>query len=237
MAYSVDAQIREANKRLTADKEGEDGEAWLSSDAAKRMSLANPEAAHCRTIISKFGGTIKQGTPLAIPTQTWNEDAANNPFSFRPDSFRNRSQPTHVIVNGGIPGYRGHRPHAANWGMPHRRADRHSPFLKPYLSASGESLEEYPANAPHDTEGGARFAMPPKERMPKKMPIPGYSGHIPGTTNNSVGSFGTSHWRKDVPVTRGQAQAMVFAAAQERGRAVMLDYVHPDDAADEAYAC
>jgi len=155
MAYAVDAQIREMNKKLTADKEGEDGEDWLHSDAAQRMSLANPEMAHCRTVISKFGGTIKQGAPLAIPTQTWNEDAARNPFSFSPDSFRNRSQPTHVIVNGGIPGYKGHRPHAANWTMPHRRADRHSPFLKPFSNRPTRASRSTP-RTPRTTRKAAR---------------------------------------------------------------------------------
>jgi len=237
MAYAVDAQIREMNKRLTADKVGDEGEDWLHSDAAQRMSLANPEMAHTRTVISKFGGTIKQGAPLAIPTQTWNEDAARNPFSLSPDSFRNRSQPTHVIVNGGIPGYRGHRPHAANWTMPHRRADRHSPFLKPFLAQTNQSLEEYPANAPHDTDGGARFAMPDKAKMPRRMPIPGYTGHLPGTTNDSVGSFGTSHWRKELPATRAQAQAEAFAMAQQRGRDSFLGYDDYVDADDQPYAC
>lgn len=119
MAYSVDQAIREQHKRLTAGKEGDDnGGDYLSSKAAQRQSLALPEFAHTREVISKFGDVIRVGTPVAIPAQTWNTGASSssNPF----DSFRSRNTPSHVIVNTGIAGYRGHQPHAAQWTMPHR---------------------------------------------------------------------------------------------------------------------
>lgn len=150
MAYAVDAAIREQNKRLTANQEGEDdGGDWLSSAAAQRMSLAEPEIGHCREIISKFGGVIREGTAVAIPKQTHNERKNRTYLAVSPDSFRSRSQPSHVIVSAGIAGYKGHKPHAAAWSTPHRRADRQSPFLAPYLEAQGESTEEYTPIKPH----------------------------------------------------------------------------------------
>ena len=84
--HQVDAAIREKNKRLTANQQGEDdGGAWLSSKAAQRMSLAGPETAHCRTIISKFGGTIKVGTAVSMPAQTWNN---NKPLEYALELFQ-----------------------------------------------------------------------------------------------------------------------------------------------------
>jgi len=123
MAYAVDAAIREQNKRLTAGKQGgDDGNDYLHSAAAQKMSLALPEFAHTREVISKFGDVIRVGTPVAIPHQTWNhgKTPSNNPF----DSFRSRSPPTHVMINSGISGYQGHKPQAAQWTMPHRTRAR-----------------------------------------------------------------------------------------------------------------
>ena len=68
MAYAVDDAIRREGMRIASRQEGDaDGGSWLSSKAAQRMSLAEPEAAHTRTIISKFGGVIRVGTAAAIP--------------------------------------------------------------------------------------------------------------------------------------------------------------------------
>ena len=120
MAYAVDARIREQHAAITAKQQGEsDGNDWLHSKAAQRMSLARPEVAHTREVISKFGGTIKVGTIVAIPPQHW-EGPSRNPFSS--DSFRGRSAPSHVIINTGVAGYSGHRPHAAGWETPYRES-------------------------------------------------------------------------------------------------------------------
>ena len=109
MAYSVDKAIREQGKRIAAQQAGDDdGGAWLSSKAAQRMSLAEPENAHCRTLISKFGGTIRVGNAVSIPPQPWHNQAIKH----YEDSYFGRHTPTHVVVNSAIPGYRGHRPHA-----------------------------------------------------------------------------------------------------------------------------
>ena len=160
MAYAVDARIREQHRLATAGKEGTDGEDWLHSDAAQRQSLALPEFAHTREVISKFGGVIRTGTPVSIPNQFWNQsqlEQSRNPFSS--DSFRSRSTPSHVIINSGIAGYKGFRPQAAQWSMPHRRADKRSAFLKPYIEGTGGNTEVYSANTPHVPDH-ARLNLP-----------------------------------------------------------------------------
>lgn len=131
-------KFRADQARLSADKVGEDsgymeGEEFTHSYEGQRRSLALPEFAHPREVISKFGDVITQGTPVTIPAQRFPRERAllpnggvsaplqsNNPF----DSLHTRSSPTHVIVNTGVPGYQGHRPHAAQWGMPHRTRPR-----------------------------------------------------------------------------------------------------------------
>jgi len=230
MAYGVDAQIRVEHRLLTANQEGEDdGGDWLSSAAAQRMSLALPEFAHTREVISKFGGVIRQGTPVCIPPQKWNDPGTithypqRNPFDS--DSFRARQQPSHVIVDAGIPGYSGHQPHAAQWSMPHRRADRRSPFLQPYLESMGESTEMYPAIKPHVPDH-ARLELPRGRAglaATNRMPSVGYMGHLQGTTGNCTQMFGTSKWRNEPPMTRADAALHAFREAQERGAASMAD--------------
>lgn len=106
MAHAVDAQIREQNRKLTEGREGEDdGTDWLHSDAAQRASLASGESAHCRTVISKFGGIIKEGSAVALPPQTWEKKSNKTAYlSLHPDSFRSRVAPSHVVVSAGVPG-------------------------------------------------------------------------------------------------------------------------------------
>ena len=95
------------------------------------MSLAQPENAHCRTVISKFGGTIRLGNAVSIPPQPWHSRAPPEPD----DSFLGRHQPHMTVVNSAIPGYRGHRPHAPQWGMHQRRVDHEAPLLSAWARA------------------------------------------------------------------------------------------------------
>jgi len=213
MAYGVDAAIREQNRLLTQGREGEDdGTDWLHSDAAQRASLAANESAHTRTVISKFGGVIKQGTAVAIPDQTWHGKDKPQYLTLHPDSFRNRSQPSHVVVSSGVSGYSGYKPHAPTWSVPHRRADRESPFLKPYLEANGEDLDKYPPQKPHAPD----YRSLNRSAMPKRMPVPGYTGHV-ARTKDSTESFGTSHWRSSVPASRAAAAAAAKESAVKKG--------------------
>jgi hypothetical protein len=230
MAYEVDAQIREMNRRITANQEGEDGGAWLSSKAAQRMSLAEPEIGHCREVISKFGGVIKESTAVAIPKQPWHERKNREYLAISPDSFRSRSPPTHVVVGGGIAGYKGHKPHAPQWSVPQRRADRNSAYLAPYLEAEGISTETYPPQKPQTID---RFAHVDQSKFKKRSDLPpGYAGHVPRVQGNATESFGTSHWRTSKPVTRAHAaaiakqQAMDLAARSGAG-----------GEADDRYSC
>ena len=231
MAYEVDAQIREMNRRITANQEGDDdGGAWLSSKAAQRMSLAEPEIGHCREVISKFGGVIKESTAVAIPKQPWHERKNREYLAISPDSFRSRSPPTHVVVGGGIAGYKGHKPHAPQWSVPQRRADRNSAYLAPYLEAEGISTEAYPPQKPQTID---RFAHVDQSVYKKRSDLPpGYAGHVPRVKGNATESFGTSHWRTNKPVTRAHAaaiakqQAMDLAARSGAG-----------GEADDRYSC
>jgi len=225
MAYAVDDQIRQQHAAITAQQHGDDdGGDWLHSKAAQRMSLALPEFAHTREVISKFGGVIRMGTPVAVPAQTWNQsEAQRNPFSS--DSFRSRLQPSHVIVNAGIPNYAGHKPHAAQWSMPHRRADRRSPALQPYLEAVGQSTEMYPTVRPHVPDH-ARLDLPNGRAglaATQRRPTVGYTGHLHGTTGNATHMFGTSKWRSAAPVSRADAALEAYRHAREVGAAAGAD--------------
>jgi len=238
MAYSVDAQIREQNRLLTAGQEGDDsGQDFLHSYEGQRISMAIPEFAHTREVISKFGGTIRQGTPVAIPPQKWNEvrnPVARNPFD-SPVSYRSRQTPSHVIVAAGVSGYGGHVPNAAQWGMPHRRADRHSPFLQPYLEAQGESLERYPAVKPHVPDHAALVTGKAQLAATKRVPTVGYTGHIRGKTGDATKVFGTSHWRSEPPISRADAALAAYRDAKEKGQLALGAGFDDDD--DDMFEC
>ena len=106
----------------------------------------------------------------------------------------------------------GYQPHAPTWSVPHRRADRESPFLKPYLEANGEDLDKYPPQKPHAPD----YRSLNRSAMPKRMPVPGYTGHV-ARTKDSTESFGTSHWRPSVPASRAAAAAAAKESAVKRG--------------------
>ena len=74
----------------------------------EKMSRAAPESSYLRTVISRFGGTIKEGNSVAIPPQSW-----NSKIVYGKDSFRSREvgKPTHEIRSSGVPGYMGWVPH------------------------------------------------------------------------------------------------------------------------------
>ena len=248
MAYAVDHAIRAQGMKIASQQEGEDGGSWLSSKAAQRMSLAEPEAAHCRTMISKFGGVIRVGTAAAIPKQSWNKHKVTE-FE---DSYNGRHQPSHVVVNSAIAGYAGHRPEAPQvsslaldqkacrlyptdiqcdsthsatlqWGMPHRRADLESPYVKPYLKAFGIPTDMYKvdAHAPDNVALTSISALPAAWQSNNTMgnsgmPEPGYRGHLPQTKGNAVENFGTSFFRQSKPATRRAQVAHAHAFARER---------------------
>jgi hypothetical protein len=72
------------------------------------LSKAQPEISYLRTVISRFGGTIKEGTSVAIPAQTWQQSIV-----YGKDSFRSRevARPMCEVRSAGVPGYMGHVPH------------------------------------------------------------------------------------------------------------------------------
>lgn len=72
------------------------------------LSKAQPEISYLRTVISRFGGTIKEGTSVAIPPQTWDQGIV-----YGKDSFRSRevARPVCEVRAAGVPGYMGHVPH------------------------------------------------------------------------------------------------------------------------------
>ena len=204
---SIDDAIRERNKQIAA-KLNEQGD-------KEKGSLARPETAHVRTVISKFGGTIRQGTAVAIPEQKW--QARQEELATEPESHRSRHVPSHVVISAGIPGYRGHFPHAPQWNTPYRRADKRSPFLKPYLEAMGVDTIAYDAHRPHALDHShLDVSLRPASWVHNKFetgrPVPGYSGHVPAGSS----SYGTSHWREKPPVTRAVAQQRATSAALKR---------------------
>ena len=69
-------------------------------------SLAQPESTYLRTVISRFGGMMKEGSAVAIPAQTWNF-VRSDPTT----SYRSRFGSTHSVVGAGVPGYMGYVPH------------------------------------------------------------------------------------------------------------------------------
>lgn len=224
MAYAVDKAIREQGMRIAMQQEGDnDGGSWLSSKAAQRMSLAEPEAFHCREQISKFGGMIKVGTAVAIPKQTWNRHAVK-PLE---DSYHGRHTASHVIVHNAIPGYKGHRPNAPQWSLPQRRADLESPYIKPMLEAAGIPTDTYDASPSrtYDRASLTSISVRPKawrdnlRLATTGMPVPGYAGHLPLTKGNATENFGTSFFRMNKPFSRHAEAA--------HARAQAYRYVHP----------
>ena len=225
MAYAVDKAIREQGMRIAMQQEGENGGSWLSSKAAQRMSLAEPESAFCREQISKFGGMIKVGTAVAIPKQTWNKQSIK-PFE---DSYQGRHAPSHVVINNAIPGYRGHRPNAPQWGVPQRRADQESPWIKPFLEASGLPTDTYKAEPTRTADRASlkSISVRPKAWQSNNslgtsgMPVPGYSGHLPQTKGNAIDNFGTSFFRRHQPFSRqaeaAHARAQAYRYAGSKG--------------------
>ena len=54
-----------------------------------------------------------------------------------------------------------------------------------------------------------------RSRMPTRMPVVGYRGHLRGTKESSE-CYGTSHWRPSLPTNRLVAQAMAFEPAKSK---------------------
>ena len=145
------------------------------------------ETQHCRSVVSRFGGMIDEGHAVAIPTQTWK---AEDPALWGNEyDFNARHPASHPTLTAGIPGYSGFRPHGNSHLFP----------------------DDTELPKPH---GRDLFALDTTQR-PTYMPPPGYSGHL-RATKESFQSFGTSHWKPVVPISRQQAAAMVSEAAVQR---------------------
>ena len=140
-----------------------------------------------------------------------------------------------MIVGAGIAGYRGHRPHAPQWGTPHRRADREAPHLKPYLEAMGILAEDppLPSHTPDHKKlnlSGRPAAWRENKSWISGMPVPGYGGHMPRTSGNATESFGTSYFRPDQPVGRRAQAALAQQSAQAKGLKLdSANYAPPED--------
>jgi len=187
------------------------------SEEMMRGSLATKETVHTREVISKFGGSIKTGSVVMIPEQTWNKNEKAY-LAMNPRDYMERHQPTHVVSSAGIPGYTGHKPHNPKWSVPLRRPNLRAEHVRPHLEAGGKSdmidHENYAPQQPHAID---RVKLD-RHGWPTRMPPPGYTGHLPHTKEHC---FGTSHFRDSMPQTR--AQAAQTAKAEAHKRAHMFD--------------
>jgi hypothetical protein len=159
---------------------------------------------------------IKTGAVVAVPPQTWDADA--HKLSTEPESYRSRFAPTHVVISQGIPGYTGHRPHNPSWHCQLRRADLSGPNMAPYLQGAGVKTENYHPQQPHAPDHTALD----RSRLPKRMPTPGYTGHMPKTREHN---YGTSHWRPDVPPTRAQRANLSKASAMKKAAGMPKEFL------------
>mmetsp|Transcript_69082 Transcript_69082/g.136981 ORF Transcript_69082/g.136981 Transcript_69082/m.136981 type:complete len:152 (+) Transcript_69082:686-1141(+) len=122
------------------------------------------------------------------------------------------SCPLGIATATGIPGYAGHVPHGAS------------------LDAIGARSKPLMGNRPHTAPMQVSVQRAPEykaldiSKMPKRMPLVGYTGHLRRTKESQV-SYGTSHWRPAVPPTRA-AQA---ALAYEKARQMAIDAHRPSD--------
>jgi len=161
----------------------------------EKMSRAAPESSYLRTVISRFGGTIKEGNSVAIPPQSW-----NSKIVYGKDSFRSREvgKPTHEIRSSGVPGYMGWVPHG-----PEGSGRRAPNAITIGVSSSAQRF--------HATD----YKALDRSMMPNRMPIVGYSGHLRKTKESAV-CFGTSHWRPTNPPNRAAAMAVAYEAARQK---------------------
>lgn len=157
-----------------------------------------------RSVVNRFGEVIEESYNLPVPPQSYKDNApqltqqdvdryvqktggslsgATNQAIFDPTKVPDlsREQPVKHVVAAGVPGYMGHIPHAA---------------------AGRKSLE------PHD----GHFAKSPykaleesRDKFPKKMPPPGYMGHLHGTVE-SPDAYGTSRYAPKAAPSRSPRQ-------------------------------
>ena len=148
------------------------------------------EGTHMRTVISKFGGVIKQGTAVAIPKQEVGGLRASN--------FRQTLNPSdgkglglnvqRDRAGGWMVGYAGHRPGArdvsntmAYGGVPlFHRYDGPRSTLGQGTNMVNRATTAWQEIAPtlKDATPGARIVG--------GIGVPGYMGHIPNGTPTSV---------------------------------------------------
>ena len=69
------------------------------------------ESTHLRPTVSRFGGMIQEGNAVAIPNQTWDQNA---PLWGSPHDFATRHRPSLEVYGAGVPGYTGYKPHGSS---------------------------------------------------------------------------------------------------------------------------
>ena len=157
---------------------------------------------HTRTVVSRFGEMMEESFALPVPPQPWETEApqlsqdsvrrhkeltsgrdydgpppfwrGSARFESAP-SFRSRIATSKQVVAPGVPGYMGHIPHSA------MGRGNHSPREEHFVKAPYKALDQ--------------------TSYPKKMPPPGYAGHVHGT-KSSVEAYGTSRWAPKEPQNR-----------------------------------
>jgi len=169
------------------------------SDGARiggMASRAAAESTYLRTVISRYGGMIKQGHAVQIPPQTWNTRVDMGGTT----SYLQRHPAKNVVVGSGVPGYMGYVPHGE---MP----------AKPSLLGASTSPQRY-----HATD----YRAMDRTMMPRRMPIVGYRGHL-RNTKESTQCYGVSHWRSTAPPTRAAAASLAFENARSRAEESLPD--------------
>lgn len=103
-------------------------------------------------------------------------------------SFRSRSQPTGTVVSPGVPGYMGHVPHGVGREahVVEGRTDHVAKF-DDFSSRPHKAIDQ------------------DREHIPRKMPPPGYAGHLHQTVN-STECYGTSRYAPKTPPSREPRQ-------------------------------
>ena len=157
--------------------------AWPQLEAANKQRVQ--ERTHYRTVISKFGGTIKLGTATSIPEQaTGGLRRDHFQKSMEPRDGKGTGHNMHRTRAGGwIVGYSGHRPMARE--VTHTMAFGGVPLFHRLdgprrIPGQGTQLGN------RDTTTWQEIAPTLKERTSVKevggVGVPGYMGHVPHGT-------------------------------------------------------
>ena len=83
--------------------------------------------------------------------------------------------------------------------------------LSPTQSAPHSGVSSFSPHRPHATD----YKAMDRTKMPMRMPIVGYRGHLRNTKESTV-CYGTSYWRPTISPTRAAAAAAAYEHAKQK---------------------